>query len=91
MSALNYQLESRQQPELDFAPPEALPVIRLASPEDQPSPSPVAAMQADLQAQLVHLQTPGRWPVGAVLLALMATGAIMWWAIIGGVLALMHG
>jgi hypothetical protein len=91
MSALKSQFESHQQPELDFGTPEAAPAMRLASPEDRAAPSPVAAMQADLQAQLVHLQDPGRWPVGGVLLALLATGAVMWWAIIGGVLALMRG
>jgi hypothetical protein len=92
MSALRSTTEI--QTEFDFGSTDSAAAdafMRLATPEDRAVPSPVATMQADLEAGLVRLSSPGRWPVGGVLLILLATGAAMWWAIIGGVLALLHG
>jgi len=63
--------------------------IRLASIDDQSVPSP-AALQAGLEAGLRPQSAIGRWPVGGVLLVLLAAGGLMWGGLIGGVLIFVH-
>jgi hypothetical protein len=91
MTALRSPSEVRT--ELEVGPYDSVAAdafIRLASTEDKAVPSPASELQAGLEAGLASGSSIARWPVGGVLLVLLATGGLMWGALIGGVLVFVH-
>lgn len=66
------------------------PKVRIATILDEPVPSPVQTLTSRLENELNEADLPARWPLAISAPIWIVTSGLLWFAIVKGVLTLLH-